>query len=118
MSAFRLLALLGIAAASAAGLYLAFAATGTSMTCSPGHECVTHHTGLFRDHGLAGVIPPLLPALIPAGVLAVNELQLPEVLAWLLAGVFLAGCAAAVFSVGFFYLPAALFTLAAAASAR
>lgn len=117
MSTAKVLALLALATVIVAAVYLGAFATNTSAHCSGG-DCVTTHPGIIDDDPTRGWVLLLSPALIPATLLALIHFDGPREIEWFIAVVFLFACIIAIFSIGMFYVPAALLTLAAVAFDR
>jgi hypothetical protein len=110
-----------LAAVLAAG-FLSFADTYSGQTCeaSPGRDtvCTDSSATLVEENGkwVYGLLA--VPIAITVGALTTVAFRLPRGIEWSLAGLALLGCVIAIFSVGVFFLPAALLLVAAAATDR
>lgn len=110
-----------LTAVLAAG-FLTFADTYSSERCeaTPGQEtqCSSESRTLIEENGkwVLGLLA--VPIAFSAGVAAAITYRLPVGVAWSLAILALAACLIAIFSLGAFFLPAALLLIAAAAMDR
>jgi hypothetical protein len=117
-----LLASTAVLAAVLAAAFLSFANTYSGESCEvvPGSagECSDTSGTLAEENGkwVYGLLA--VPVVIAAAGLAAIACCLPKGIAWSLAGLALAGCLIAIFSIGVFFLPAALLLLSAAATDR
>ncbi len=116
------LAAAALLAAVLAAAFLSFANTYSGESCeiSPGsmRECSSDSATLVEQNGIWVYGLLAIPIAITASVLAAIAYRLPKGIEWLLAGLALTGCVIAIFSIGVFFLPAALLLVSAAASDR
>jgi hypothetical protein len=111
------LAAAGLVAAVIAAAGLVFIDTYSGETCfvEPGApaRCVSESSTLIEENGSWVIGLLTVPIMLAAGILAATLLLLPKAVAWILAAVFLLGCLITGFSIGVFFLPAALLSLTA-----
>ena len=111
MSSAKAAAVGAFLAAVAAGVFLGFFATNTSVRCDP-QGCVTSHPKVIDESAVLFLV--FLPSLIPVALLALMQLRAPSMLKLALPVLFFGFCLISILSVGILYVPAALLTWLAA----
>jgi hypothetical protein len=115
------LAGLAIAAALVAAAFLIFADTYSGQTCvasaSGSSTCTSESSSLIEENGSWVLILLAVPVLLSLlGFVAVQpHLGLPWFLGWTIAVGYAILCVAAMFSIGFFFIPSAALLLVATA---
>ncbi len=116
------LAATALLAALLAAAFLSFADTYSGESCevtagsSP--ECTSTSRTLAEENGKWVYALLSVPIGTAAATWAAIAFHLPKGIEWSLVGLALAACVVALFSIGVFFLPAALLLLAAAATDR
>ena len=113
----RFLAGLAFAAAVLEAVYLAFGATSTSVRCDS-TGCVTSHSTLIEDNGVGVIALLVIPIIATSAAFTLMVRHGSRIAEWALALLLFAACVVSIFSVGFFFLPAAFLLIIAAASDR
>jgi len=89
----------------------------TQTAGGPASQITETHTSLLAANGLWAIVPLLFPVVITAlllGVALSGNRKAAELTAWPLAAILLGFCVLSGFSIGMFYLPAALVSIVTA----
>jgi hypothetical protein len=115
------LAGLAFSVALLAFVYLTFGDTYSGQVCnvSPGgtSECASESSTLIEENGSRVLIPLAIPVIVTGLIAATlaGMIELPRPAVWLIAGGLLGFCLLTGFSIGLFFLPAALLLVIAVA---
>jgi hypothetical protein len=108
----RVLAVLALIFAVAAAGYLIFADTYSGQQCTGGSSsvptCIETSSTLIEENGSGVLFILAIPVVLATAQLLLVVADAPGVLSGLLAAMFLGLCLIAVFTIGFYFLPAAL----------